>query len=71
MLTSGIEGSHGRASLHFAGCAVDLRTLNVPTEKLQPLVERIRAALGADFDVVLESNHIHAEFQPKQPLTHA
>ena len=70
MLTSGIEGSHGRGSLHFAGCAVDLRTQNVPAGKLQPLVESIRAALGADFDVVLESTHLHAEFQPKQPLTH-
>ena len=70
VLTSGIEGPHGRASLHFAGCAVDFRTQNVPPDKLQPLVEKIRVALGADFDVVLESNHIHAEFQPKQPLTH-
>jgi hypothetical protein len=71
MLTSGIEGQHGRGSLHFAGCAVDFRTQNVPADKLQPLVEKIRYALGADFDVVLEKNHCHVEWQPKQPLTHA
>jgi len=70
-LTSGIEGAHGRGSLHFAGCAVDLRTQNVPAGKLQPLVDKIRTALGADFDVVLETNHCHIEWQPKQPLTHA
>ena len=64
MLTSGIEGQHSAGSLHYAGCAVDLRTQNVPVGKLQPLVERIRAALGPDFDVVLESNHLHVELQP-------
>ena len=71
MLTSGIEGQHSIGSLHYAGCAVDLRTLNVPAGKLPPLVEKIRAALGPDFDVVLESNHLHVELQPKQPLSHA
>ena len=71
MLTSGIEGQHSAGSLHYTGCAVDLRTLNVPAGKLPPLVEKIRAALGPDFDVVLESNHLHVELQPKQPLSHA
>ena len=68
MLTSGIEGAHSTASLHYAGCAVDLRTLNVAADKLKPLIEKIRVALGPDFDVVLESNHLHLEFQPKEPL---
>jgi uncharacterized protein YcbK (DUF882 family) len=70
MLTSGIEGAHSRGSLHYAGSAADLRTQSVPLEKLKPLVERIRIALGPDFDVVLESNHLHIEFQPKEPLSH-
>ena len=70
MVTSGIEGAHSSGSFHYAGSAVDFRTLNVPTDKLNPLVEKIRSALGQDFDVVLESNpsHLHAEFQPKEPL---
>mgnify|MGYP001097663456 CR=1 FL=1 len=68
MLTSGIEGQHSVGSLHYAGSAVDLRTLNVPTGKLQPLIEKIRVAVGPDFDVVLESNHLHIEFQPKKAL---
>jgi hypothetical protein len=68
MLTSGIEGTHSAGSLHYAGSAVDFRTLNVAPDKLKPLVEKIRAALGPDFDVLLETNHLHAEFQPKVPL---
>ena len=46
MLTSGIEGAHSTGSLHYAGCAVDLRTLNVAADKLKPLIEKIRVALG-------------------------
>ena len=61
MLTSGIGGQHSAGSLHYTGCAVDLRTLNVPAGKLTPLVEKIRVALGPDFDVVLESNHLRTQ----------
>ena len=71
VLTSGVEGAHSPGSFHYAGSAVDSRTLNVPADKLKPLVEKIRSALGPDFDVVLESNHLHIEFQPKQPLSYA
>jgi hypothetical protein len=68
MLTSGIEGTHSAGSLHYAGSAADFRTLNVTPDKLKLLVEKIGAALGPDFDVLLESNHLHVEFQPKVPL---
>ena len=70
-LTSCLEGVHGRASLHFSGCAVDLRTRGISTDDLPKLVARLRECLGEDFDVVLETTHIHAEYQPKQPLTNA
>lgn len=69
MVTSCVEGKHSVGSFHYAGSAADLRTNNVPAEKLQVLVGKIRAAIGADFDVVLEADHLHLEFQPKQPLT--
>lgn len=69
MITSCIEGKHSAGSLHYVGAALDLRTNHVPAEKLQALVAKIRAALGGDFDVVLEADHLHAEYQPKQPLT--
>lgn len=70
-LTSGVEGSHSRGSLHYTGCAVDIRISNVPTEKLPPLRDEIARRLGGpggDYDVVLEGSHFHIEFQPKKPI---
>ena len=69
MVTSCLEGQHSSGSFHYAGAAADLRTNQVPTDRLQPLVEKIRVALGGDFDVILEADHLHIEFQPKRPFS--
>ena len=61
VITSGKHGIHGKGSLHYEGKAVDLRTWNV----IASLVSRLQAALGPNFDVVLEKDHIHVEYQPK------
>ena len=66
-VTCGIEGRHAVASLHYSGCAVDIRTRDVPTDKLGPLRKTIADRLGPDFDVVQEATHFHIELQPKQP----
>lgn len=66
VITSIIEGTHERASLHYTGCAADLRR---PTSQpdAEAVVRDLRDALGDDYDVILEGDHIHVEFQPKQP----
>jgi hypothetical protein len=64
-ITSGVEGKHSRGSLHYAGAAVDLRIKNIPTEVVLTIVDDIKERLDTDYDVVLEGNHIHIEFQPK------
>ncbi len=69
VVTSGIDSKHSTGSMHYSGSAVDLRTRHVPAQDLPNLVTRIRECLGEDFDVVLETDHLHAEFQPKRPLT--
>lgn len=61
-LTSGMEGLHGRASLHLAGYAFDMGLVNDSAG----LVAELKTCLGKDFDVVLEATHIHVEFQPKE-----
>ena len=65
VITSCTEGKHGRASLHYVGYAIDIRTRTLTTQQTTKVAEKIRRALGAEFDVVLEQNHIHIEFQPK------
>ena len=56
---------HSKGSLHYAGHAFDLRTRNLLTSQITAWISRIKLAVGDDFDVVLESNHIHVEYQPK------
>lgn len=61
-ITSGIEGQHKVGSLHYAGLAVDLR---LPTANKERMVAQLAIRLGAEYDVVLESDHIHVEYDPK------
>lgn len=65
VITSALDSSHGRGSLHFVGQALDLRTRHLQENTVGPIVSELEEALGPDFDVILEGNHIHVEFQPK------
>lgn len=68
VITSGTDGKHGPNSLHYSGNALDLRT-NMLTKEQQDLVLRdLVVALGGQFDVVLESDHLHVEFDPKEAV---
>lgn len=66
-ITSVIEGKHSRGSLHYAGYAFDCRLPAGMTDYTN-FVTGLKNALGSDFDVVLEKDHIHVEFQPKEAL---
>jgi hypothetical protein len=44
---------------HYLGLAVDLR---LPTEDIDGAINRLRAALGNQYVVLLESNHVHVQF---------
>ncbi len=68
VVTSVCDGKHGEGSLHYSGSAFDLRTTaaGIPAEAVQRIAAKLRAALGAQFDVVVESDHIHVEFDPKE-----
>lgn len=65
VITAGTDGKHSPGSLHYVGLAVDLRTSNVPADKLKTLEVALQDSLQAQFDVILESDHFHVEFQPK------
>jgi hypothetical protein len=70
VITGGIEGSHSRASLHYTGDALDIRSKDLSgTEKIEALT-LAKSLLGDDFDLILEADgllneHFHLEFQPK------
>ena len=61
VITSTYEGSHSEGSLHYANLAVDIRK-----NKAKVLsYKEIKQALGKDYDVILEGDHIHIEYDPK------
>jgi hypothetical protein len=71
VVTACVDGVHQAGSLHYCGLAVDLRIRDFRPGDADKAVARIKQCLGADYDVVLEKDHLHLEYQPKQPLTHA
>jgi hypothetical protein len=69
VITACLDGKHMTGSYHFAGAAIDVRTRDLQPADVQKIIARIKSCLGDDFDVLLEADHIHIEFQPKAPLT--
>ena len=64
-ITSGVDGRHSAQSKHYAGLAEDYRTRDVPVLAVSQMADEIRAVLGRDYDVVIESDHLHVEYDPK------
>jgi hypothetical protein len=64
-ITSVADGRHSRKSLHRLGMAFDVRLPPGVETTFKAVVERAKEALGEDFDVVLEEDHIHVEWDPK------
>jgi len=62
VITSTWEGTHSTGSFHYWLRALDFRK---PPMNLEDCVNQLKSELGKDFDVVLESDHIHIEYDPK------
>ena len=62
IVTSVTDSQHTAKSLHPFGYSVDLRTKHVPCEKHAAIAKEIATRLGPQYDCVLESDHIHCEF---------
>jgi len=59
-ITSIREGTHSDGSFHYDGRAWDQRMNKNVT------IDEMRAALGGNnFDIVLECDHVHVEYDPK------
>lgn len=62
-----MDGKHHKGSRHYVGLAADIRIWYIPAGRLKEFVEFIQKQLGMDYDVILEKDHIHLEFDPKYP----
>lgn len=65
------QSPHKETSLHYGlpgdvrTRAADLRTRDLTAGEQQRVRERLKYRLGPDFDVVLEANHLHLEYDPE------
>lgn len=77
-ITSGTEGHvgdgvHTDKSLHYTGYAFDCRIWvfknqmhgQTDMKKVNAVAKQIREELGRDYDVLVEHDHIHVEYDPK------
>lgn len=64
--TAGLDSKHMAGSLHYVGLAIDI---GMPPANLQVVMaQELKDALGDDFDLVVEGDHWHIEFQPKRGM---
>lgn len=67
VVTSFRDGVHGKVSLHYSGKALDIRTRHLSDVQARHLTTFLKQFLSPmGFDVVLEHDHIHIEFQPRE-----
>ena len=65
VITCAKEGTHRKGSKHFVGQAIDVRTRDMALHNRKAFATSIAKAVGPEFDVVLEGNHLHIEFDPE------
>ena len=67
VITSAVDGRHKRASAHASGRAFDVRIWTLQADNTETeATQSLQVALGSEFDVVEESDHIHIEWDPKK-----
>lgn len=65
IITSARDSKHSERSLHYEGKALDFRSRDLKPAVAQRVLSALRSALGTDFDVILESDHFHLEYDPE------
>lgn len=62
VITSTYEGNHSPGSLHYANLAVDIRSRDLNDSEKKGILKDLLGKLGSNFDVIMEVNHIHLEY---------
>ena len=65
MITSIADGQHAYRSRHYDGAAFDFRIYHLSRQKIETIISEIKDGLNQDYDVVLEKDHGHVEYDPK------
>ena len=69
VITAGNDGTHSDTSEHYSGRAIDLRTNHLPSPSVDgpAIATELADALGRDYHVLFEKDHIHLAYRPKRP----
>lgn len=70
-VTSANDGDHIEGSLHLDNRAFDIRIKNIigdVQKEARAWAERMQVALGDNYDVLLEDDHIHVEYDPVEEI---
>lgn len=69
VITAGNDGQHAETSEHYGGRALDFRTNNLPVPSSDgiAIADELSRALGRDYHVLFEGDHIHVAYRPKRP----
>ena len=65
VITSTYCDNHSPSSLHYQNKAIDLRSKGIMSHTQKAIMEELKMHLGDDYDVILEGNHYHIEYDPK------
>ena len=65
LVTSGNDSTHMKGSKHYSDEALDFRTKHLTVAQKHALTTAVKARLGTNYDVVLESDHLHVEHDSK------
>lgn len=66
VITSRWDGTHMEGSLHYEGQALDFRTRDLTAGQIHIWVALVEESLGEHWDVLLEKDHLHVEFDPDE-----
>jgi len=62
VITSGLDGTHKPMSYHYFALAIDLRTSYFTPDEAKVVAGEIQAKLGFPYEVVVETDHLHLEW---------
>lgn len=65
-VTSVNDSKHMPTSYHYKNLAFDIRTSSITLSECKVFIKHLKAFLGNCFDIVLEKDHIHIEFDSKR-----
>lgn len=67
-VTSANDSAHVPDSRHYMDLAIDIRTHDMRPCVKEVYIKTLNTSLSSDYQVIVESDHIHVQYHPKAQL---